>query len=247
MSRRVLELERESADWLEQLYTADFAVAAFFVGLLSAYGALRVSPHTQKLCGELRPLGVLRFFTGTAPTGLTYWCVPPRRTVLLTVWRISRIPEACEQRRAQHMLAQCTRHGPDNHQSWDTLCERRMAEPGAAEVYHDTALAFDFGQQVRLRRIHRHLSPARLAAAADTSAELILRCEAGGLLPGTPVGTRIAHALDLSRPDMLAATPNSVPMQLPQSPTASQASDAVASAAGLTVGGRVPHSSHLKR
>jgi ribosome-binding protein aMBF1 (putative translation factor) len=200
MGRRVVELELEAADWLEQLYTADFAVAVFFVGLLGVYGALEVPPFTRRLAGRLQPLRVLQFHLGSVPIGLTYWCAPPGRTIALTVWRAARLREACERERAREALGMCAPHGPKQHELWANLRDRRMREPGAAEMYADTALAFAFGQQVRRRRLCTGRSVHELALAADTTDEVIMRCEAAGVRPSTPVADRIAAALSLNLP-----------------------------------------------
>jgi hypothetical protein len=38
---------------------------------------------------------------------------------------------------------------------WEELRERRMTEPGAAEAYEATRLAFELGQEVRELREHK--------------------------------------------------------------------------------------------
>jgi len=200
MHRRVVELELEAADWLEQLYTADFAVAAFFLGLLGVYGALEVPPFTRRLSGRVRRLQVVQFYLGFVPVGLTYWCTAPSRTVVLTVWRTARLPESCERERARRALEACAPHEPERHESWASLRDRRMREPGAAAFYADTALAVGFGQRVRRSRLRGGLSVEGLATAADTTGEVIARCEAGGVDPQTPVANRIAAALGLQPP-----------------------------------------------
>ncbi|SEG74217.1 hypothetical protein SAMN04489712_110201 [Thermomonospora echinospora] len=207
MSRRLIELEAEVADWLEQLLTAQFAAVAFAMHLIAAYGALRADPRVQYLGNRFHPMNVMRFYLDTEPMGLSYWCAPERRTVILTVWRVSRICEAAEAARARQALHRCAGHLPhphDQHHNWAELSARRMLEPGAADSYRQAAAAHVFGQAVHLQRARHHLSVEELAAAADTTDSLINRCEVGGLPPTTPLAARIAAALSceqlLTRP-----------------------------------------------
>lgn len=81
-------------------------------------------------------------------------------------------------------------------ESWSSLRERRMAEPGAAEAYDAARLAFELGEAVRELRLERGWSQADLAAAAGMTQSAIARFEAGGTVPTLPVLGRIASALD---------------------------------------------------
>jgi len=60
MSWGSVELEPEVRSWLEQLPTAQFATAAFYVDLLAEHGPLLGEPYTRQLNGKLREL---RFHT----------------------------------------------------------------------------------------------------------------------------------------------------------------------------------------
>ncbi len=80
--------------------------------------------------------------------------------------------------------------------SWRSLRDRRMAEPGAAEAYHATKLAFELGRTVRTLRELRVWSQAQLAGAAGMTQSAVARFEAGGTVPSLPVLDRLAQALD---------------------------------------------------
>jgi hypothetical protein len=211
MGRRVIELEAEVADWMEQLLTARFAVVAFAVHLIESYGALRADPRVQHLGGRIPPVHVMRFYADTEPMGLSYWCAPGRRTVILTVWRTARISEPAETARARQALHRCAGHSHDQHRSWAEISARRMSEPGAADSYLQAADAHAFGRAVQLQRERHRLSVDELAVAADTTGSLITRCETGGLMPTTPLAARIAAALScehlLARPSSPYAIP----------------------------------------
>jgi ribosome-binding protein aMBF1 (putative translation factor) len=81
--------------------------------------------------------------------------------------------------------------------SWETLRERRMAEPGAAEAYEAARLAFELGRAVRELRERRGWSQAQLAQAAGMTQSAVARFEAGGTVPTLPVLERIAYALEV--------------------------------------------------
>jgi ribosome-binding protein aMBF1 (putative translation factor) len=80
---------------------------------------------------------------------------------------------------------------------WSDLRARRMTEPGAAEAYEATRLAFDLGRAVRELRERHGWSQAQLAQAADMTQSAIARFEAGGTVPTLPVLERLARALDV--------------------------------------------------
>jgi ribosome-binding protein aMBF1 (putative translation factor) len=81
--------------------------------------------------------------------------------------------------------------------SWTELRDRRMTEPGAAEEYEATRLAYELGRTVRELRERHGWSQTRLAQAAGMTQSAIARFEAGGTVPTLPVLERLAHALDL--------------------------------------------------
>ncbi|HEY3747992.1 MAG TPA: helix-turn-helix transcriptional regulator [Pseudonocardiaceae bacterium] len=78
---------------------------------------------------------------------------------------------------------------------WRQLRDRRMAEPGAAEAYDATRLAFELGKTVRELREQRGWTQAQLAEASDMTQPAVARFEAGGTVPTIPVLERLAHAL----------------------------------------------------
>jgi ribosome-binding protein aMBF1 (putative translation factor) len=80
---------------------------------------------------------------------------------------------------------------------WEELRERRMAEPGAAEAYEETRLAFELGQEVRELRARNGLSQSQLARAAGMTQSAVARFEAGGTVPTLAVLERLARALDM--------------------------------------------------
>lgn len=80
---------------------------------------------------------------------------------------------------------------------WEELRERRMAEPGAAEAYEATRLAFELGQAVRALRERNGMSQIQLARAAGMTQSAVARFEAGGTVPTLAVLERLARALDM--------------------------------------------------
>jgi ribosome-binding protein aMBF1 (putative translation factor) len=80
---------------------------------------------------------------------------------------------------------------------WNDLRDRRMAEPGAAEAYEATRIAFELGQTVRELREHHGWSQSQLAHAAGMTQPAIARFEAGGTVPTLVVLERLARALDM--------------------------------------------------
>ncbi|GAA2083673.1 helix-turn-helix domain-containing protein [Actinomadura alba] len=196
MSTRRVEVEAEVLDWLYQLPTASFATAAFFINVLSIQGALLSRPHTTQLAGKFSRLHALRFFAGLEPAGITYWFGPDHRMVLLTVFRDGHVQRRYEVDRASEALRHCTSHRPDDHVRWPELCDERMTGPSAAEVFEDARQSYEFGRTVRTAREKQRWSTRALADAAGTSETAIVRCEAGGMPPTSPVALRITHALD---------------------------------------------------
>jgi len=79
---------------------------------------------------------------------------------------------------------------------WIELRERRMAEPGAAEEYEATWLAYELGRAVRELREYQGWSQTRLAQAADMTQSAVARFEAGGTATTLPILERLARALD---------------------------------------------------
>jgi ribosome-binding protein aMBF1 (putative translation factor) len=80
--------------------------------------------------------------------------------------------------------------------SWDDLRAQRMSEPGAAEAYEATKLAFELGAAVRALREQKGWSQTQLAQAASMTQSAVARFEAGGTVPTLPVLQRLALALD---------------------------------------------------
>jgi ribosome-binding protein aMBF1 (putative translation factor) len=80
--------------------------------------------------------------------------------------------------------------------TWETVRDRRMAEPGAPEAYQAARLAFELGQAVRELRQQRGWSQTELARAAGMTQSAVARFEAGGTVPTLPVLERITDALD---------------------------------------------------
>ncbi|WP_198168383.1 helix-turn-helix domain-containing protein [Herbidospora yilanensis] len=76
------------------------------------------------------------------------------------------------------------------------LRSRRMAEPGAAEAYEATRIAYELGKTVRAMREERGWSQSDLAARAAMTQSAVARFEAGGTVPTIPVLERLARALD---------------------------------------------------
>ena len=85
----------------------------------------------------------------------------------------------------------------DNRTSWSELRDRRMTEPGAAEEYNATRLAYELGVAVRDLRERHGWSQTQLANAAGMTQSAVARFEAGGTVPTLPVLERLAHALDV--------------------------------------------------
>lgn len=104
MTWGTVELEPEVRDWLEDLPTALFAKAAFYVDLLAERGPLPGEPHNRQLDGKLREL---RFYLDSDAVRITYWIASGRRIVLLTVFRKSRMREQREVDRARRALQRC--------------------------------------------------------------------------------------------------------------------------------------------
>jgi hypothetical protein len=200
MTRRVVEVESEVVDWLDQLPTASFATAVFFIGLLGVQGALLAGPHTVQLGGKVSRLRELRFFLDLEPVGVTYWFAPGRRLVFLTVLRDNHVPRRHEVERAREALRRCVLHGTAPHASWSGLRDPRMGHPGATEIYDIARLSYDVGRAVRGARQRRRLTTRALAEAAQTSEASVTRCEAGGIPPTAPVTRRIVRALECEGP-----------------------------------------------
>lgn len=80
---------------------------------------------------------------------------------------------------------------------WNALRDRRLAEPGAAEAYEATRLAYELGRAVRELRQQHRWSQAQLAEAAEMTQSAVARFEAGGTVPTLPTLERLARALDV--------------------------------------------------
>lgn len=104
MAWGTVELEPEVRNWLEDLSTARFATAAFYIDLLADRGPLLGEPYTRQLDGKLREL---RFHLDGQAVRVTYWIAPSRRIVLLTVFTKTRMREDREVARARKALTRC--------------------------------------------------------------------------------------------------------------------------------------------
>ena len=100
----MVELEPEVEKWLEDLPTARFARAAFYIDLLAEQGPLLGEPYTKQLDGKLREL---RFHLERQPVRITYWIASERRIILLTVFQKTRMRDQREVDRARQALARC--------------------------------------------------------------------------------------------------------------------------------------------
>jgi hypothetical protein len=104
MAWGTVELEPEVREWLEELPTAQFARAAFYIDLLAEQGPQLGEPYTKQLDGKLREL---RFYVERDAVRVTYWIAAERRIILLTVFRKTRQRDDREVERARRALARC--------------------------------------------------------------------------------------------------------------------------------------------
>jgi ribosome-binding protein aMBF1 (putative translation factor) len=81
---------------------------------------------------------------------------------------------------------------------WAAMRERRMAEPGAAEAYDATRLAFELARSVLELRERRAWKPDAVAKASGMTQSAVVRFEAGGTVPTLMVLERLATALEVS-------------------------------------------------
>jgi ribosome-binding protein aMBF1 (putative translation factor) len=80
--------------------------------------------------------------------------------------------------------------------SWEEIREARMGEPGAADAYAATRLAFELGATVRRLREEKGWTQTHLARTAGMTQPAVARFEAGGTIPTLPVLQRLARTLD---------------------------------------------------
>jgi len=90
---------------LEELPTALFARAAFYIDLLGEHGPLLGEPYTKQLDGKLREL---RFYVERDAVRVTYWIASNRRIVL---FRKTRQREDRQVEQARRALALCEAEG----------------------------------------------------------------------------------------------------------------------------------------
>ncbi|WP_033339283.1 helix-turn-helix domain-containing protein [Catenuloplanes japonicus] len=83
----------------------------------------------------------------------------------------------------------------NEHTKWSEIRDRRMAEPGAAEAYEATRLAYELGKSVRDLRQARGWSQSQLARESGMTQSAVARFEAGGTVPTIPILERLARAL----------------------------------------------------
>jgi hypothetical protein len=86
------------------------------VGLLADEGTLLGEPYTRQLDGRLREL---RFHLDRQAVRITYWIVPDRRIILLTVFYKSRMQEEREIERARRALTRCAKEAHSTEQEED--------------------------------------------------------------------------------------------------------------------------------
>ncbi|MER7457494.1 type II toxin-antitoxin system RelE/ParE family toxin [Micromonospora sp. NPDC126480] len=72
--------------------------------LLASQGVLLGEPYTRQLDGKLREL---RFYLDRDAVRLTYWIASDRRSILLTVFRKTRMREDREVERARRAFERC--------------------------------------------------------------------------------------------------------------------------------------------
>lgn len=104
MSWGQVELEPEVDEGIDSLDPGSQEIVAFYVDLLVARGVLLGEPYTRQLDGKLREL---RFHLERDSIRITYWIVPGRRIVLLTVFRKQRMREFAEIERARLAMKRC--------------------------------------------------------------------------------------------------------------------------------------------
>lgn len=103
-----VELEPEVEQWLEKLSDDEFGNAAFYIDLLADRGVELGEPYTRQLQGKLREL---RFYLGRERMRITYFIVPGRRIILLTVFRKTQRQERAEIERAVRAMNRCMAEG----------------------------------------------------------------------------------------------------------------------------------------
>jgi len=108
-----VEVEPEVRSWLEGLTDRDFGRVDFLVGLLAETLG---EPYTRHLDGTVREL---RFRLLRQQTRVTYWLVPGRRIVLLTVFRKTRSAETAEVHRAVQAQKTCEASHDIVHDSYE--------------------------------------------------------------------------------------------------------------------------------
>lgn len=204
MTWGTVELESEVLAWLEWLTAPEFATVAHYVDLLVSQGPHLDEPYTRHLDRNLREL---RFYLDGQAVRLTYWVTAGKRITLLAVthrkhdqtrhtWT-RRIGEEQTHISEQHSVDDESVVVMADRKSWKALRRRRMAEPGAADAYEATRLAFDLGATVRELREQHGWSQQDLARAAGLTPSAVARFELGGSTPSVPVLERFAQALDV--------------------------------------------------
>jgi hypothetical protein len=103
-----IEAHYEVRDWLLSLDDHSFGVALRHIDRLAEYGATLDQPYTRQLRGKLREL---RFDLGRRAVRMSYFILPGRRIVLLTVFRKTRGQERREIDRAERAMLDCLAEG----------------------------------------------------------------------------------------------------------------------------------------
>jgi len=103
-----VEQHQEVRDWLLSLNPQAFGIALRHIDRLAQYGPTLDEPYTRQLRGKLREL---RFYLGREQVRISYFILPGRRIVLLTVFRKSRRREEAEIDRAERAMLDCIAEG----------------------------------------------------------------------------------------------------------------------------------------
>lgn len=105
-----IEMEPEVRLWLETLSAQHYRQAEEKAELLAEYPTTLGEPHSRSLGDGVREL---RFSLSGNAIRVTYWLLPGKRIVLLTVFRKSKMREDAEVKRAKQARMLCeAEHGP---------------------------------------------------------------------------------------------------------------------------------------
>ena len=117
----MIELEPEVREWLDTLSLRDYAKVEAMADILADRAESLGEPYSRHLSGKTREL---RFYLERSAVRISYWLVPGRRVVLLTVFRKTRQVERAEVDRAVAAQQACGA-GHEAHAPADQLYERK--------------------------------------------------------------------------------------------------------------------------